>query len=210
MALDGCNGSLLRRVKLLGPKVTKAVAAPTVGATISPRDNQLIEFISDPPKHHPSGIDQSTPVHQKKCRSSTALVYLLGMRAAQVVEQSGELFLLPFPCCFSHTVSPWDTRFPLCVGCMCDGTMFFFVCAFPPQPPPKIALPCSAASQVLRHSPSSPARACLPFGSWPSRTGLGRSTKACWRSPGSRACCFLGEALRREPIGMTTAQRGSG
>ena len=25
---------------------------------------------------------------------------------------------------------------------------------------------------------------------WPSRTGLDRQTKACWRSPGSRACCF--------------------
>ena len=43
---------------------------------------------------------------------------------------------------------------------------------FPPQPPQKVSLPCSAGSQVLRHSPTSPARACPPFGLWPSRTGL--------------------------------------
>ena len=61
---------------------------------------------------------------------------------------------------------------------------------FPPQPPQKVALPCSAGSQVLRHSPTSPARTCPPFGLWPSRTGLDRQTKARWRSPGSRACCF--------------------
>jgi len=51
--------------------------------------------------------------------------------------------------------------------------------------------PCSAGSQVLLHSPTSPTRACPPCGSWPSRTGLDRQTKACWRSPGSRACCFI-------------------
>src|SRR5215467_10417940 len=61
---------------------------------------------------------------------------------------------------------------------------------FPPQPPQVVALPCSAGSLVLRHSPTSPARACPPFASWPSRTGLGHMPKACWRSPGSRACCF--------------------
>jgi hypothetical protein len=44
--------------------------------------------------------------------------------------------------------------------------------------------------RILGHSPTSPARACPPCGLWPSRTGLGRQTKACWRSPGSRACCF--------------------
>ena len=62
---------------------------------------------------------------------------------------------------------------------------------FPPQPPQKVSLPCSAGSQVLRHSPTSPARAGPPFGLWPSRTGLDPKTKACWRSPGSRACCFI-------------------
>jgi|ERR1700674_1072931 len=59
---------------------------------------------------------------------------------------------------------------------------------FPPRPPQLVALPCSAGSQVLRRSPTSPARACPPFGSWPSRTGLAHTTKAHWSSPGSRAC----------------------
>jgi hypothetical protein len=43
---------------------------------------------------------------------------------------------------------------------------------FPPTPPQKVSLPCSAGSQVLRHSPTSPARSRPPFGLWPSRTGL--------------------------------------
>ena len=61
---------------------------------------------------------------------------------------------------------------------------------FPPQPPRKVALRCSAGSQVLRRSPTSPERSCPPFGLWPSRTGLDLSTKTSRRSPGSRACCF--------------------
>src|SRR5262249_41969855 len=61
---------------------------------------------------------------------------------------------------------------------------------FPPQPPQKIAFRCSAGSLVLRHSPTSPVRSCPQFGLWPSRTALGLLTKACGRSPGSRACCF--------------------
>src|SRR6266478_2476549 len=61
---------------------------------------------------------------------------------------------------------------------------------FPPQPPQKTDLPCSAGSPVLRHSPTSPVRSRPPFGLWPSRTGLDRVTKTCRRYPGSRACCF--------------------
>ena len=61
---------------------------------------------------------------------------------------------------------------------------------FPPQPPLKVALHCSADSLVVRHSPTSPVRSCPPFGLWPSRTGLDPSTKTPRRSPGSRACCF--------------------
>ena len=45
------------------------------------------------------------------------------------------------------------------------------------------ALRCSAGSLVLRHSPTSPVRSCPPCGLWPSRTGLGRLTKTCRRSP---------------------------
>ena len=62
--------------------------------------------------------------------------------------------------------------------------------SFPPQPPPKVALLCSAGSRVLRRSPTAPERACPPFGLWPSRTGLAVEAKTS-RSPlGSRACCF--------------------
>ena len=61
--------------------------------------------------------------------------------------------------------------------------------AFPPQPPPKVALLCSAGSQVLRHSPTPPPRACPHYGIAPSRTGL-PTAQARRRSPGSRACCF--------------------
>src|ERR1022692_2672487 len=61
---------------------------------------------------------------------------------------------------------------------------------FPPQPPPKVALLCSAGSQVLQRSPTAPERVCPPFGLWPSRTGLAVQAKTS-RSPlGSRACCF--------------------
>jgi hypothetical protein len=58
--------------------------------------------------------------------------------------------------------------------------------SFPPRPPRKAALPCSAGSRVLRHSPTSPARSRPPFGLWPSRTGLRPLTKECRRFPGSR------------------------
>ena len=47
-----------------------------------------------------------------------------------------------------------------------------------------------AAQHTLRHSPTSPARSCPQFGLGPSRTGLAHLAKTCWRSPGSRACCF--------------------
>ncbi len=67
---------------------------------------------------------------------------------------------------------PWDMQFPLCVGSMWDRTMSPRPVPFPPQPPQKVSLPCSAAPQALRHSPTSPTRACPPFGLWPSRTGL--------------------------------------
>src|SRR6266852_7767987 len=108
-----------------------------------------------------------------------------------MVEQSGEPLLLSFLCCLPHTVQPPGT----CASRSVSGACATERCSpssvpFPPQPPQKVALPCSVGSQVLRHSPTSPARACPPFGLWPSRTGLDHQTKACWGSPGSRACCF--------------------
>src|ERR1700687_4047933 len=62
--------------------------------------------------------------------------------------------------------------------------------SFPPQPPPKVALLCSAGSAVLLRSPTAPERSRPPFGLWPSRTGLAVEAKTPKSSLGSRACCF--------------------
>ena len=108
------------------------------------------------------------PTYAIDSRRSFTLKYVEAVAQkidGQMVEQCGEPFLLLFPCCFPSPVP------------------------FPPQPPQEVAFPCSAASQVLRHSPTSPTRSCPPLGLWPSRTGLARS-KAWRRSPGSRAYCF--------------------
>jgi hypothetical protein len=93
---------------------------------------------------------------------------------------------------FTHTAKRWNMQRP----CSESGTCAPERCPppaapFPPQPPRKVSLRCSAGSQVLWHSPTSPTRACPHYGLWPSRTGPPRQAKACWRSPGSRACCFL-------------------
>ena len=48
-----------------------------------------------------------------------------------------------------------------------------------------------AAQRTLQRSPTSPTRTCPHCGLRPSRTGLPQLAKACWRSPGSRACCFI-------------------
>ena len=68
--------------------------------------------------------------------------------------------------------------------------VFSSSCALPSPASAGGYLRCSVGSQVLRRSPTSPARACPSYGSVPSRTGLRRLPKARWRSPGSRACCF--------------------
>jgi hypothetical protein len=108
-----------------------------------------------------------------------------------MVEQSGEPFLSPFPCCFAHTVQSLGHAFPtLCQEHVTDRCSPSSA-PFPPPPPQEVALPCSAGSQVLRRSPTSPARACPSCGFGPSRTGLRKLPKAHWRSPGSRPCCFL-------------------
>src|ERR1700689_1438272 len=107
-----------------------------------------------------------------------------------MVEQCGEPFLLPCSCCLPHTVQSLGHTFPaLCRAHVIERCSPQSV-PFPSRPPPRVAPPCSVGSSVLRHSPTSPARSCPPFGLWPSRTGLDRATKACRRSPGSRACCF--------------------
>ena len=110
----------------------------------------------------------------------------------QMVEQGSKPFLLSFLCCFSHTVQSLGHAFPaLCQVHVWLSDVLLPSVPFPPQPPQKVLLLCSAGSQVLRHSPTSPTRARPHCGLWPSRAGLGCHTKACWRSPGSRACCFV-------------------
>ena len=82
---------------------------------------------------------------------------------------------------------------------------------FPPRPPQEVALPCSAGSQVIQRSPTSPTRARPSCGCMPSRTGLRKLPKACWRSPGSRPRCFLSvhglSRLRRtgQPLAINAA-----
>src|SRR6266404_3704183 len=109
-----------------------------------------------------------------------------------MVEQSGEPFLLSFLCYLPHTVQPLGHAFPtLCRVHVRLNDVLLRLC--PSLPSLRGRLPSlvrSVGSQVVRHSPTSPARACPQYGFWPSRTGLDRQTKACWRSPGSRACCF--------------------
>jgi hypothetical protein len=79
--------------------------------------------------------------------------------------------------------NPWDMQFP-----SVSGTCEIVRCSpqsvpFPPRPPPRLAPHCSAGSSVLRHSPTSPARACPPFALWAPRTGLDLSTKSLFSFP---------------------------
>ena len=49
-----------------------------------------------------------------------------------MVQQSGEPLLFPVLRRLAHTPpNPWDTRFPPCVGCVCDWASFSLVCALP-------------------------------------------------------------------------------
>jgi hypothetical protein len=107
-----------------------------------------------------------------------------------MVEQGGEPFLLPFPCCLPHTVRFLGHAPPaLCRVHVLLNDVLPRLCP---------CLPTSAEGCPLLFGcftdstarPTSPTRSMPPFGLWPSRTGLVRQTKACWRSPGSRACCF--------------------
>ena len=99
-------------------------------------------------------------------------------------------------------------QFPLCVGSMWDRTMFSTARALPS---PTSAEGPSLVRLVHRYYGTVrllPARACPPFGLWPSRTGLDRQTKACWmRSPGSRACCFLARAGSQTTQDLTIHSR---
>jgi len=90
----------------------------------------------------------------------------------------------------AHRPNAGTCIFLLRVRSMCAERCFPPAAPFPPHPPQQLALPCSDGSQVLRRSPTSPARASPSYGFGPSRTGLRMTPKAHWRSPGSRPCCF--------------------
>ncbi len=110
----------------------------------------------------------------------------------QMVEQSGEPFLLPFLCCLPHTAQSLGHSFPA----LCRARVGLSDVLLGPRPSlPNLRrglLPlCSAGSSVLRRSPTPPERACPHYGFAPSRTGLDPGwTETLRRSPGSRACCF--------------------
>jgi hypothetical protein len=68
---------------------------------------------------------------------------------------------------------------------------FSLVRALPSPTSARVFSLCSAGSQVLQRSPTSPERACPRCGFGPSRTGLVPGwAETPRRSPGSRAYCF--------------------
>src|SRR5580692_9859953 len=108
-----------------------------------------------------------------------------------MVEQSGEPLLLSFLCCLPHTVQPLEHALPaLCRVHVRLNDVLLRLCPSLPNLRRRSPSLVRLARRYYKHSPTSPARACPHCGLWPSRTGLDRQTKACWRSPGSRACCF--------------------
>ena len=95
-------------------------------------------------------------------------------------------------CCYSHTGQSLEHWCPaLCRGGCGTERCSPWPAPFSPQPPPKIALLCSAGSSILWRGPTPPERARPHCGFAPSRTGLVPfRDEALQRSPGSRACCF--------------------
>ncbi len=81
-----------------------------------------------------------------------------------MMQQSGELLLLPFPRHSAHAAQSLGHPFPaLCrTGCWI-ARRSPWAAAFPPPPPPKVSPLCSAASSVLRGSPTPPVRTCPPL-----------------------------------------------
>ena len=109
----------------------------------------------------------------------------------QMVQQSREPFLLPFP---RHSGAPRlipGTRVPRSVSDACwTRRCSPWFAPFPPPPPPRLAPPCSAASSVLWRRPTP--LAAYMSGLWllrlPGPVPICAGTPQ--RSPGSRAYCF--------------------
>ncbi len=106
------------------------------------------------------------------------------------MEQSGEFLLPPFVGRSAHTSKSLGHSLPArCRARVGLCGVLLGLRPFLPKPPLKLALLCSAGSQVLRRSQAPLERTCPPFGLAPSRTGLDQ-IETFQRPPGSRACCF--------------------
>ena len=97
--------------------------------------------------------------------------------------------------CFTHTVQTLGHAYSCSESGACTPERCSPPAApFPPQPPREVAFPCSAGSQVLRRSPTSPARTCPSCGYMPSRTGLRKTAEGVLEI--SRFSCMLFHGVR--------------
>src|SRR5215831_7868825 len=83
---------------------------------------------------------------------------------SEMVEQSGESFLLPLSCCLPHTAQSLGHSFPALCRARVGRNDVLLGPRPSLQPPRRIAPLCSAGSSVVRRGPTSPARACPPCG----------------------------------------------
>ena len=142
----------------------------------------------------------AAPVVRRGKAIQLYLVTTLDLPVEQILELYGfrwnielDLRSLKNPEC-PHRVSsslasvgcPHSARPALDAGCVPAETPWS--APFPPQPPPRRLPLCSAASSVLRRSPTPPWRIRPDCGYSPFRTDLLPQTPR--RSPGSRAYCF--------------------
>src|SRR6059058_944137 len=107
-----------------------------------------------------------------------------------MVEQSGEPFLLSFLCYLPHTVQPLGHAFPtLCRVHVRLNDVLLRLC--PSLPSLRGRLP-SLVRLVHSSTAQSDFSGTCVSAVWfvAFADGLDHQTKACWRSPGSRACCF--------------------
>lgn len=76
------------------------------------------------------------PIYSGRCLPLQCEKAVPDQVQAQVVEQNGEPFLLPYRCCLPHTVQSCYMRFPpLRRGHVRLNDVLLNLCPFPPQPP---------------------------------------------------------------------------
>ena len=91
-----------------------------------------------------------------------------------VVQQRGELLLLPLPCSVPYTVQPGDTLARRCVRCVRGWPAFPLVPALAPPTPQPPRRPCSQAPSLLWPSLDFSGPYIIGYGSSPSRRGPAR------------------------------------